>query len=77
MLIRCVSQPFECTCGSERCVGVVRGARWLNKDVLERYWLNDHIRELLGQGSAVGGKVANGHAADAVESASKTNGHGH
>lgn len=67
MVLTLAVKPFQCTCGSDKCVGTIRGARWLSKDVLARYWLNEHIFQLLDEGSAVGGKVVNGEA--------KVNGH--
>lgn len=39
-------QPFQCNCGSEQCLGLVRGARYLDARVLQRYWLSPHIRRL-------------------------------
>lgn len=51
-------QPFSCTCGSERCLKVIAGARDFEPRVLERYWLNPHIEELLAAHQAtVGEKV--------------------
>lgn len=42
-----MQQPFECSCGSEKCLGVVRGAKYLDDTVLKDYWLNQHIERLL------------------------------
>jgi hypothetical protein len=39
--------PFTCLCGRDACLGTISGARDLPADVLARYWLNRHIRELL------------------------------
>lgn len=41
-----MTQPFECNCGAEKCLGLVRGAQHLEDGVLQRYWLNPHIRRL-------------------------------
>nr|POE81221.1 hypothetical protein CFP56_78529 [Quercus suber] len=41
-----MQQPFQCNCGSSKCVGEIKGAKYLSKDVLDRYWLNPHIEEL-------------------------------
>lgn len=42
-----MQQPFKCECGEGACVGVVRGAKWLSGEEVGRYWLNEHVRELL------------------------------
>nr|POF10150.1 hypothetical protein CFP56_79349 [Quercus suber] len=39
-------QPFQCNCGSPKCVGEIKGARYLSPEILDRYWLNPHIEEL-------------------------------
>jgi hypothetical protein len=39
--------PFICACGSPNCIHVVAGARYLAPAVLERYFLNQHIRRLI------------------------------
>lgn len=44
-----MSQPFECNCGESECIGVVRGAKHLDAQVLKRYWLNEHIKQLLAE----------------------------
>lgn len=42
-------KPFRCLCGSERrkCIGMQRGSRFLSAEVLERYFVNKHIRDLM------------------------------
>lgn len=42
-----MTQAFECGCGAKGCLGEIKGARYLDRDVLGRYWLNGHIRELV------------------------------
>jgi hypothetical protein len=42
-----MAQPFECHCGYSECVGRISGAKDMPADVLGRYWLNAHIKELL------------------------------
>jgi hypothetical protein len=37
--------PFICLCGSPNCIHVVAGAKFLSLSVLERYYINPHIRE--------------------------------
>jgi len=39
--------PFICACGSTNCIHVVAGARYLSPAVLERYFLNQHIRKMI------------------------------
>jgi hypothetical protein len=43
-----MSVPFECTCGTKSCLGLVSGAREIDHEVLGRYRLNDHIKLLQG-----------------------------
>lgn len=40
-------QPFQCHCGTAKCLGQVQGAKYLDDGVLKRYWLAPHIRRLL------------------------------
>lgn len=44
-----MDQPFTCTCGAGEgvCNGVISGAKNMEKERLERYWLNPHIEQLL------------------------------
>lgn len=49
-----MAQPFECDCGAGECVGQVSGARDMDRSVLERYWLNEHIRKLLQENPTEG-----------------------
>lgn len=44
-----MDQPFECQCGTERCLGLIRGARYLDSAVLSQYELNPHIERLLAR----------------------------
>lgn len=46
-----MDQPFQCHCRSEGCLEVIQGAAHLSEDVLERYELNQHIRDLAKQSS--------------------------
>ena len=41
------AQPFQCECGSRECLGEMRGAKGLSRDVLEKYWINEHIMEMV------------------------------
>lgn len=48
-----MTQPFRCHCGSETCLEVIQGASYLSEDILLRYNVNAHIRELVRQASIV------------------------
>lgn len=48
-----MTQPFRCHCGSETCLEVIQGAAFLSEDILLRYNVNPHIRELVRQASIV------------------------
>ena len=41
-----MARPFLCLCGADNCIRIVAGARQLSADVLSRYFINEHIREL-------------------------------
>jgi SET domain len=43
-----MSVPFECTCGTKSCLGLIPGAREIDREVLSHYRLNDHIKLLCG-----------------------------
>ncbi|KAF1815363.1 hypothetical protein P152DRAFT_183078 [Eremomyces bilateralis CBS 781.70] len=64
-----MAQPFDCTCGTERCVKRISGAKDMDEEVLKRYRLNGHIERLLeqrrkerGQNGNANGHPTNGHA---------------
>lgn len=42
-----MAQTFDCSCGVSECVGLVKGAKDMEPDVLRRYWLNSYIAEML------------------------------
>ena len=44
-----MAQPFDCRCNAPNgiCLGRIEGAETLGKAVLSRYWLNEHIEEML------------------------------
>jgi hypothetical protein len=44
-----MAQPFGCLCKSGECRGEIRGARDMDRGVLEGYWLNMHIVEMLAE----------------------------
>lgn len=44
-------RPFECLCGEEggKCIGIQRGSKYLSKEVLDRYFINDHVHDLVAE----------------------------
>jgi SET domain len=45
-------QPFHCYCGSPNCIGQIRGAAFLPKNVRRNYRLTDFIQQQLAKRSA-------------------------
>jgi hypothetical protein len=45
-------QPFRCYCGSPVCLGEIRGAAYLPKNVVKQYRLTDFIQQQLAKRSA-------------------------
>ncbi|KAF9163976.1 hypothetical protein DFQ27_004370 [Actinomortierella ambigua] len=48
-----MDQPFPCWCGDDKCVKQIQGAKFLSKEVLSRYWVASHIKDLLDERDAV------------------------
>jgi len=42
-----MARPFLCLCGAPACIRIVAGACHLSADVLARYFINRHIRDML------------------------------
>ncbi|TGO15877.1 hypothetical protein BPAE_0534g00010 [Botrytis paeoniae] len=44
-------QPFQCGCGAgpNKCLGYISGAKHIHAELLNRYWLNDHVRDLMDE----------------------------
>ncbi|CAI5535215.1 unnamed protein product [Closterium sp. Naga37s-1] len=42
-----MQQPFTCWCGSDKCVRLVAGAKFLTVDKLSQYFVNAHIRDII------------------------------
>ena len=42
-----MDRPFICLCGAPQCVRLVAGAKYLSIDTLSRYFINQHIRDLV------------------------------
>jgi hypothetical protein len=43
-----MDQPFQCSCGSELCVGDVKGAKYLDTEAKKRYRFTDFIKSKIG-----------------------------
>ncbi|TIA81526.1 hypothetical protein E3P98_02014 [Wallemia ichthyophaga] len=41
-----MSQPFKCLCNTKSCLGEIKGAESIDKDTLNQFPLNDHIKLL-------------------------------
>lgn len=52
-----MAQPFKCNCGAKECLGWISGAKDVDRDVLKRYSLNEHIEQLLHQRAIQQGAV--------------------
>ncbi|KAF3931087.1 hypothetical protein ABW20_dc0106708 [Dactylellina cionopaga] len=44
-------RPFTCLCGAsdDVCIGTQKGSHFLPKSVLDRYFINTHVRELVAE----------------------------
>jgi hypothetical protein len=42
-------QAFECTCSNPSCLGIIKGAAYLDKNLIKKYKLADHIMEKLSE----------------------------
>ena len=49
-----MTQPFECKCGTPggKCRGWIDGAAKMRREEVEKYWLNDHVVDLLADKAA-------------------------
>lgn len=47
-----MTQSFKCYCGSPACIGTIKGAAYLSKEVRERYRLTDFIQQQLAKQAA-------------------------
>ncbi|KAK3297602.1 uncharacterized protein B0H64DRAFT_127723 [Chaetomium fimeti] len=64
-----MAQPFDCLCGTPTCRGRIAGARDMAPAQLDGLWLNGHIRALLEERDAGGGKEKQGHGANGIDGA--------
>ncbi|AUX45950.1 uncharacterized protein SOCE26_074520 [Sorangium cellulosum] len=55
-----MSEPFACRCGAPACIRFVAGAKFLPPEILGRYVINVHIRQMMSEwlAHAVGGSHA-------------------
>jgi len=44
-----MAQPFDCNCGAKECHHWIDGAKNMDRDILGKYWLNEHIASLLAE----------------------------
>jgi hypothetical protein len=44
-----MAEPFNCLCGETNCIGVIKGAKELSKDLLSKYRLTDFIQSKINQ----------------------------
>lgn len=42
-----MDQPFQCNCGSEQCIGIVEGAKYLSPTMIAKYRFTDFIKQKL------------------------------
>ena len=40
-------RPFQCICGQEECIRWQRGSQALSERVLNNYFVNEHVKELV------------------------------
>ncbi|GAA94823.1 uncharacterized protein L969DRAFT_97214 [Mixia osmundae IAM 14324] len=71
-----MAQPFDCICGTSKCLGRIQGARYIPMNTLTRDFINEHILELKQEQQTAeqnNVKPTNGHAA--ASDHHRTNGH--
>ncbi|KAH9876644.1 hypothetical protein J1614_003776 [Plenodomus biglobosus] len=49
-----MAQPFDCLCKSKGCRGRISGAKDMRLGVLDEYWLNKHIEDMLAEKDSIG-----------------------
>lgn len=42
-----MDEPFQCLCGSVKCLGMIEGASRINKNTLRNFWLSPFIQSML------------------------------
>ena len=47
-----MTQPFDCYCGSHKCIGKIKGASFLSSELQSQYKLTDFIQQQLAKKAA-------------------------
>jgi hypothetical protein len=42
-----MDQAFQCLCGSPRCIGMIKGAKYLSPELVRQYQFTDFIQQKL------------------------------
>jgi hypothetical protein len=42
-----MDQPFQCNCGSDQCIGIIQGAKYLSAENIQKYRFTDFIQQKL------------------------------
>jgi hypothetical protein len=42
-----MDQPFQCHCGSDQCIGLIQGAKYLSASIIRKYRFTDFIQQKL------------------------------
>ncbi len=42
-----MDQPFQCNCGSNQCIGIIQGAKYLSAESLQKHRFTDFIKQKL------------------------------
>ncbi len=42
-----MDQPFQCHCGSDQCIGIIQGAKYLSAENIHKYRFTDFIQQKL------------------------------
>ncbi|MEP7266269.1 MAG: SET domain-containing methyltransferase [Saprospiraceae bacterium] len=42
-----MTQPFDCSCGSKKCLGYIQGAQFIDAEVMARYDTSIYIQDML------------------------------
>jgi hypothetical protein len=44
-----MTQSFDCYCGSQHCIGEIKGAAYLSREAQEKYRFTDFIQQQLAK----------------------------
>ena len=45
-----MARPFDCFCGSENCLKIIKGAKYISEEQLQGWFVNKHIWDLKKEG---------------------------